>query len=156
LLVGCVDNPAARRELARTLEPSGYGPSSIWWLDLGNGSASGQVYLGNALRPDGLRHAFDPVTRTCRALPAPSVQAPELLEVPTAPLPDLDCAAAQMAGDLEPFVNRAIAALGLMTGHAPVPTQVDLARDVLRPERRHAPLPARQPTRRGAARGRTR
>jgi hypothetical protein len=43
------------------------------------------------------------------------VQAPELLEAPTAPLPapDQDCAEAQVAGDQEPFVNRAIAALGL-------------------------------------------
>ena len=115
LVVGCVDNPAARRELARTLEPASYGPSSIWWLDLGNGGASGQVYLGNALRPDGLRRAFDLETRTCRALPAPSVQALELLHAPAAPLPplDQDCAAAQIAGDQEPFVNRAISALGL-------------------------------------------
>lgn len=115
MLVGSVDNPAARRELARTLQPASYGPSSIWWLDLGNGPASGQVYLGNALRPDDLRGAFDPDTRTCRALPALSVQAPELLEAPIAPLqtPDQDCAAAQIAGDQEPFVNRAMSALGL-------------------------------------------
>ena len=44
------------------------------------------------------------------------MQAPELLEAPTAALPitlDQDCAEAQIAGDQEPFVNRAIAALGL-------------------------------------------
>jgi len=49
-------------------------------------------------------------------LPAPSIQAPELLEAPTAPLPtarDQDCAEAQIAGDQEPYVNRTIAALGL-------------------------------------------
>lgn len=115
LLIGCVDNLIARRELARTLEPTGYGSPAVWWLDLGNGSASGQVYLGNALRPETLRDAFDPEARTCRALPAPSVQAPELLEAPTAPLPvpEQDCAEAQVVGDQEPFVNRAIAALGL-------------------------------------------
>jgi len=114
LLIGCVDNPAARRELARTLEQATY-RNPIWWIDLGNGPASGQIYLGNALRPDDLRGAFDPAARTCRALPAPSLQAPELLEAPSAPLPapDQDCAEAQIAGDQEPFVNRAIAALGL-------------------------------------------
>jgi len=114
LLIGCVDNPAARRELARTLEQATY-RNPIWWIDLGNGPASGQIYLGNALRPDDLRGAFDPAARTCRALPAPSLQAPELLEAPSAPLPapDQDCAEAQIAGNQEPFVNRAIAALGL-------------------------------------------
>ncbi len=115
VVVGCVDNAAARCELARTLEPAAYGPPPIWWLDLGNGAASGQIYLGNTQRADELRQAFDPETRTCWAVPAPSVQAPELLEAATAPLPalDQDCAEAQIAGDQEPFVNRTIAALGL-------------------------------------------
>ncbi len=115
LLIGCVDNTAARCELARTLGSASYGSPGVWWLDLGNGPASGQLYLGNALRPEGLRDAFDPETRTCRALPAPSVQAPELLEAPAAPLPapEQDCAEAQATGDQEPFVNRTIAALGL-------------------------------------------
>jgi len=114
LVIGCVDNAAARRELARTIESARYG-SGVWWLDLGNGPASGQIYLGNALRAEALRDAFDPVARTCRALPAPSLQAPELLEAPAAPLPalDQDCAEAQVVGDQEPFVNRTIAALGL-------------------------------------------
>ncbi len=116
LLIGCVDNPNARRELARTLEHPSYGSSNVWWIDMGNGAASGQLYLGNALGAEGLRGAFDPDTRICRALPAPSIQAPELLEASTAPLPvgqDQDCAAAQIEGDQEPFVNRTIAALGL-------------------------------------------
>src|SRR5438128_2585733 len=114
LLIGCVDNPNARRELARTLEPAGY-DSPVWWLDLGNSAASGQLFLGNTHRTDDLRGAFDPETRTCRALPAPSVQARELLEAPVAslPAPDPDCAEAQIAGDQEPFVNRTIASLGL-------------------------------------------
>jgi hypothetical protein len=114
LLVGCVDNPNARRELARTLESDAHrGP--VWWLDLGNGAASGQLFLGNAARSSDLRGAFDPETRTCHALPAPSLQAPELLEAPAAPLPvpEEDCAEAQIVGGQEPFVNRAIAALGL-------------------------------------------
>jgi hypothetical protein len=115
LLIGAVDNAAARHELARTFEPPSYGAGPVWYLDLGNGAASGQLYLGNALDADQLRGAFDDETHTCRALPAPSVQAPELLEAATIPLPapDADCAQAQVAGDQEPFVNRAIAALGL-------------------------------------------
>ena len=68
------------------------------------------------MRAEALRGTFDGETGICRALPAPSIQAPELLEAPTAPLPialDQDCAEAQIAGDQEPFVNRTIAALGL-------------------------------------------
>ena len=42
LLIGCVDNPNARRELARTLEPMSYGDTAnLWWLDLGNSASSG-------------------------------------------------------------------------------------------------------------------
>jgi hypothetical protein len=116
LLIGCVDNPNARRELARTLAQPSHSSPSVWWLDMGNGPASGQLYLGNTLRADGMRGVFDPEGRICRALPAPSVQAAELVEAPAAPLPavlDQDCAEAQIASDQEPFVNRAIAALGL-------------------------------------------
>src|SRR6266702_4140105 len=37
LLIGCVDNPNARRELARTLAQSPHSSPSVWWLDMGNG-----------------------------------------------------------------------------------------------------------------------
>src|ERR1700730_4505196 len=74
------------------------GGANLWWLDLGNSASSGQLYLGNALRAEALRGTFDRETGICRALPAPCIQAPELLEAPTAPLPitlDQDCAEAQ-------------------------------------------------------------
>jgi hypothetical protein len=62
-------------------------------------------------------YAGHSTTRRTRVAHCPraSVQAPELLEAATLPLPapDADCAQAQVAGDQEPFVNRAIAALGL-------------------------------------------
>src|SRR5207237_8008503 len=67
LIVGAVDNAAARRAIAATLEHEcarsyGWGsPPSVLWLDAGNGYNSGQVLLGNALRPDQLRGTFDPV-----------------------------------------------------------------------------------------------
>jgi hypothetical protein len=98
----------------RTLRSDGYS-QAVWWLDLGNSAASGQVLLGNSDRAEELRGAFDPETRTCRVVPAPCLQAPELLEAPLAalPVPDQDCAAAQAVGNQEPFVNRAIAALAL-------------------------------------------
>jgi hypothetical protein len=77
-----------------------YGAGSVWYLDLGNGTASGQLYIGNALGADQLRGTFDAGNHTCRALPAPSVQAPELCEAAALPLPATgpDCAEAQGAG----------------------------------------------------------
>ena len=36
----------------------------VWYLDLGNRAASGQLYLGNALDADQLRGAFDEETHT--------------------------------------------------------------------------------------------
>ena len=51
----------------------------------GNSASSGQLYLGNATRAEALRGTFDRETGICRALPAPCIQAPELLEAPTAP-----------------------------------------------------------------------
>jgi hypothetical protein len=64
LLVGCVDNGAARRALTATLDDdrAGYGSprprQAVWWLDAGRNS--GQVLLGNATQARGLRGAFPP------------------------------------------------------------------------------------------------
>jgi hypothetical protein len=85
-VVGAVGNAAARRAIAATLDqqqPRSYGwgsPPSVLWLDAGNGYNSGQVLLGNAVCSEQLRRAFDPTTGVCRALPAPSLQRPDLLE----------------------------------------------------------------------------
>lgn len=121
LLIGAVDNAAARRQLAATLDEGrwhgGYGGAApLWWLDTGNGRNSGQVLLGNATRPEGLRDAFVPDGAgggRCRALPAPSLQRPDLLEAPPQPeiRPRLDCAEAVAQGDQGPTVNQYIAAL---------------------------------------------
>jgi molybdopterin/thiamine biosynthesis adenylyltransferase len=115
LLVGCVDNAAARTELASTLVRPAYGSPTLWYIDLGNAAASGQLYIGNTLRSDDLRQAFDPETHVCRVLPAPTLQAPELLEAPTMPMhaSEVDCAEAAITGGQAPYINRAIAALGL-------------------------------------------
>ena len=123
LLVGCVDNGAARRALAATLDDdrAGYAGDgsqrprqAVWWLDAGNGRNSGQVLLGNATRARGLRGAFPPGEERCRSLPAPSLQRPDLLEVPpAAPEPQTapDCAQAVARGDQGPTVNQVAAAL---------------------------------------------
>jgi PRTRC genetic system ThiF family protein len=115
LLVGAVDNAAARRAIAATLD-GGRDPFArrppTWWMDLGNGRNSGQVLLGSATRRELLRGAFDPESGLCRALPAPSLQRPDLLEAPPAPAPRLDCAEAVAAEEQSGTVNQVVAALG--------------------------------------------
>ena len=114
LLVGCVDNSAARRAIAAALDQpawhDGYQSGRTWWLDTGNARNSGQVLLGNVTRPEGLRGAFVPAAALCRALPAPSLQRPDLLDAPPEPRPQGDCAEAVAAGDQGPTVNQVVAA----------------------------------------------
>lgn len=81
IIVGCVDNYMARREMHRALDEfRSYGDQSrLWWIDGGNGQASGQVLLGSTtkhLKPE----QYFTGTSICRALPAPSLQHPDLLE----------------------------------------------------------------------------
>jgi PRTRC genetic system ThiF family protein len=83
ILVGCVDNHLARREIHRSLEESSrYNSNSapeVWWIDGGNGKSSGQVLIGSATKKDAPENHFTSAT-ICRKLPAPSVIHPELLE----------------------------------------------------------------------------
>lgn len=119
LLVGAVDNAAARRALAATLSRPGYYdgwgyPSGrIWHLDCGNGPNSGQILLGNAATVEALRGAFLSAEGRCSALPAPHLQRPDLLLSPPAPAaaPQPDCAEAIVAGDQGPTINQVVAAL---------------------------------------------
>ena len=83
VIVGCVDNHLARKDIHRSIEESRcYGTSdapAIWWIDAGNGKSSGQVLLGSDIKrrkPD--QHFTG--TSICRSLPAPSLVHPDLLE----------------------------------------------------------------------------
>lgn len=83
VIVGCVDNHFARKEMHRAVEQlQGYrsdDASNIWWIDGGNGKASGQVLLGSTtkrIKPE--QHITG--TSICRSLPAPSLVHPDLLE----------------------------------------------------------------------------
>ena len=117
LLLGCVDNAAGRRAIAEKMGApiGGYGyqraAGGVWWLDCGNGRNSGQILLGNVIHPEELRGAFVSQTGLCRALPAPSLQRPDLLDAPPAPQPQLDCAQAVALGDQGPTVNQVAAAI---------------------------------------------
>lgn len=114
LVIGCVDNAAARRAIAETLDAPTRNTSrvgQVWWLDCGNGRNSGQVLLGNVTRPDGLRRAFVPDQQICRSLPAPSVQRPDLLHAPPELRPQPDCAEAIIAEEQGQTINQVVASI---------------------------------------------
>ena len=79
LVVGAVDTPAARRDIAGAMaeqaEKSGYRGDQLWWLDAGNGHTTGQVLIGNSSNPHPLMTEFG----DCVAVPFPSVQEPVLV-----------------------------------------------------------------------------
>lgn len=113
LVIGAVDNAPARRAIAETLNaadrrnPWDQEPPAVVWLDAGNSHNSGQVLLGNALRPHELRRCFDRDFGFCYALPAPSLQRPDLLDAPTAAVavPDPTCAESIDRGDQSRTIN---------------------------------------------------
>ena len=148
LLLGCVDTAAARRAMAETLDggpPLWLQGTDVWLLDTGNGRNSGQVLLGNATRAEHLRGAFDRERGVCLALPAPSLQRPDLLDAPPPPAPRPDCAEAVADGAQGATINQVIAALaGRLRGAA---AGGDLHLDGRLPGRgrRHAALRPRRP-----------
>ena len=81
IIVGCVDNHLARREMHRALDENrSYGDASrVWWIDGGNGKISGQVLLGSTTKSLKVEQYFAG-TSICRALPSPSLQQPDLLQ----------------------------------------------------------------------------
>lgn len=83
VIVGCVDNHLARREIHHSLEESNKYNSNnapeCWWIDGGNGKFSGQVLIGSEVRREKTENYFSSST-ICKKLPAPSVIHPELLE----------------------------------------------------------------------------
>ena len=109
LVIGCVDNGPARREIAERVKNSlcpPYGYVS-WWVDAGNGESYGQVLIGNCLGG-----FFDQGKGICHALPLPTIQRPELLA--QAPLREQDCVQIAEQG---PTINQAIAALVVEVVH---------------------------------------
>jgi len=81
ILLGCVDNAAARRALHHTIHKTtrSYDTSnSNWWIDGGNSETTGQILVGNATTPRLLQHSF-PFNGICANLPSPALLHPELL-----------------------------------------------------------------------------
>lgn len=106
IVVGCVDNAAARRKISKVVTDEG-----AWWLDCGNHHDAGQVLLGSGKS----KPSKDPyqLPGYCAWLPMPSEQHPELLEDVVEPeLPAvMSCAQAAMAGAQGLTINATVAAL---------------------------------------------
>jgi hypothetical protein len=74
LVIGCVDNGLARRDISRAVHLDG------WWVDAGNGENYGQVIIGNT----DVASYFLPTGDIYKGLPLPTIQKPELLiQAPT-------------------------------------------------------------------------
>jgi PRTRC genetic system ThiF family protein len=122
VIVGCVDNAAARRSIAETLTQdanmrSAEGLPRLWWLDAGNGKDTGQVLFGAARNARQLQHAFPylPDQSFCVNLPAPDLQHPDLLEtrpdetMSQQPRGAISCAEMALMGDQSPSINAMVA-----------------------------------------------
>jgi hypothetical protein len=97
---------------ALQLTDFGAQPASLRVDTKGNGYNNGQVLLGNALRSEQIRGAFNLSAGVCRALPAPSLQRPDLLQAPpqTTVQPPA-CAVAVAVGEQSATINQIMAAL---------------------------------------------
>ncbi len=108
IIIGCVDNADARRAISDSIA------FTNWWLDAGNGHASGQVLLGNTNRRQSLEGSFSEAYRQVERLPIPSWQLPSLLAPPTIVKTDiLDCAEAVATEEQGPLINQVMATLVL-------------------------------------------
>lgn len=117
VLVGCVDNHLARREIHRSLEEANkynsHNAPEFWWIDGGNGKFSGQVLIGSEVKREKAENHFSSST-ICKKLPAPSVIHPELLENQEIPSPRenaerMSCAERIMRGEQSLNINSRVA-----------------------------------------------
>jgi len=103
LVLGCVDNGPARRDIEEKMEMTQW----AWWVDSGNGENYGQILIGNSPEMD---YPFRLSTMTCYYLPLPTIQVPNLLlQAPRV----RSCAEAVEAGEQGPTINQVMASLML-------------------------------------------
>ena len=104
LLIGCVDNHLARRELAKV---------NGLWLDCGNHTNAGQIVLGNTGNRDQMLRNLDGGDGRYRYLPNAALLFPALLEPEPEPTADVELSCAELAlrGDQALFINDLMAAV---------------------------------------------
>lgn len=106
IIIGCVDNTAARQEIARTVVSLA---GSLFSIDCGNAEWNGQVLAGNVSQLDTIR--FDKLG-LCSGIPSPYCQEPALLQ--PEPIPNdaaLSCADLTLREEQSLLVNRVTAAI---------------------------------------------
>ena len=103
LIIGCVDNAQARLAMSQCVS----GHPDRWLIDAGNSHDWGQVLIGNTTDADALKGSLR--EGQCRALPAPTMQRPDLLTSTPDTHPDIDCAAALDLTDQDPVINQMMA-----------------------------------------------
>lgn len=117
VIVGCVDNHLARREMHIAIEKhQGYRSdeaANLWWIDGGNGKYSGQVLIGSTTKRHKPEKHFVG-SSICRSLPAPSLVHPDLLqeEQPSKALEraeDLSCPDRIRLGEQSLNINQRVA-----------------------------------------------
>ncbi len=108
VVIGAVDNAAARRVIARSVRAA---KGRVWWLDAGNENASGQVALGNSFAP------ISPRLGLVADLPAPPVVYPDLVRSPSPRGRGRSCADLAAEGVQGLMVNRMAAAWALALLH---------------------------------------
>lgn len=113
IIIGCVDNAAARSGIHQILENNTRDLPGIWWLDCGNLNDAGQILLGSSIHQPQDDEMFPPeLIKVCARIPSPSVQHPELLE----PLPEessshnLSCEDLMIANAQSLMINQKVAA----------------------------------------------
>lgn len=110
LVIGCVDNAAARQHIANTFTS----PFQGWWIDAGNDFNSGQVLIGNLSGTGNFENILNPEGEVCYGLPSPVVQRPDLLTAtPERQSIDVDCAEAIELGDQSAVINQIMSSLVL-------------------------------------------
>lgn len=113
VVIGCVDNAVARREMAKTIANNRSGEAHlVWWLDCGNTESAGQVLFGSCNQPKQLAGAFVG-SKICKSLPGPAMVAPDLLKArpEERAKSKLSCAEIQLANAQSLAVNQQVAAI---------------------------------------------
>lgn len=104
IVISCVDSRAARAGLVRIMEDPGWHP--LYWMDLGNRAADGQVVLGSP--------AWNKKHRRDRArLPTVAELFPEIADARLREDNAPSCSLAEALGRQELFINQAVVTVAL-------------------------------------------